>query len=92
MSQANQFYSKYYDEADQEFKGVASFLGRALEQKLEDDGIALLSGRKINGTEIDLPFLISGGKLVQRQDGDAVGIRHALDKIVKGMAIAIERS
>jgi len=81
--EANPPFSKYYDAADQEYKGIVVFLARALQQKIEDDGITLLDGGRLAGT-VDLVSIIKGGRLLQRRSDDVPKFRRALEMQMKG--------
>ena len=69
---------------DQEFKGVSVFLERALRQKIEEDGLRLLNGSVIGGTNLNLTKAIAGGNLLYRHTGDVPFLRRTFEKLFKG--------
>lgn len=80
--------SKYYESADKEFKDVAVFLERALQQKIEDDGLALLNGSSVGGTAMNLTNSIAGGGFLNRHDDDVPRLRRSMEKLFRGMKCA----
>lgn len=69
---------------DKQYKGISVFLERALQQKIEDDGLRLLNGSDIGGQGQNLTSAIRGGAMLNRHVSDVVGLRRAFEKTFKG--------